>query len=98
MHRVQVGDRAVNPLDASFVEGTANIEVLSQQRHAMGNDRKSANYHEIHLVPDQAFEEGFRILGGHHVSPSLPAAPTPSPTRGCARGCVPKRSRLGYAR
>ena len=98
MHRVQVGDRAVQPPDASLAEGTADVEILRQHCHAVGDDRESADYHEVHLVSNQAFKEGFRVLSGHPVSPSLPAAPVPLPTRGYARGCVPKRSSSGCVR
>jgi hypothetical protein len=61
MHRVQIGESALNSEQVVCAEPTAYVDVLREQRHPMGHGREPSDHDELDLMLDQAFEERFQV-------------------------------------
>jgi hypothetical protein len=59
MHRVQIGESALNSEQVVSAEPAAYVNVLREQRHPMRHGREPSDHDELDLMLDQAFEERF---------------------------------------
>jgi len=76
--RVKVGERGLEAHEVLGSEWAADVDILREQRDAMGDGGKPSDHHELDRVADQSIEEGLKIRQR--------GAPWPLSTRARPRG------------
>ena len=61
MNRVKVGERGLEAHQVVGRDWAADVDILCEQRNAMGDGRKPSNHHELDRVADQPIKEGLKI-------------------------------------
>jgi len=61
MHRVQIGECALNSQQVVSAEPTAYVDILCEQRHPVGHGREPSDHDELDLMLDQALQERLQV-------------------------------------
>jgi hypothetical protein len=61
VNRVKVGERGLEAHEVVGSDWAADVDILCEQRDAMGDGRKPSDHHELDRVTNQPIKEGLKI-------------------------------------